>query len=168
MRRSARCITTIRMERCDSSRMIRQARRLLRTQQHERSAGGSNRDRTELRISGDAARYNHREGNDDFSQPGALIPPVRRGAAAAAVQLPDIQISLPQEPNCFCTSAPHPSVRHRNLAFSEFRCMNTSSSSSWTKERLISFSQLEICPFVKTRFWPLALSGSSQRYHLCV
>jgi catalase len=26
-----------------------------------------------LRISGDAARYDHREGNDDFSQPGALF-----------------------------------------------------------------------------------------------
>ncbi len=26
-----------------------------------------------LRISGDAARYNHREGNDDYSQPGALF-----------------------------------------------------------------------------------------------
>lgn len=26
-----------------------------------------------LRISGDAARYDHRQGNDDFSQPGALF-----------------------------------------------------------------------------------------------
>jgi catalase len=26
-----------------------------------------------LRISGDAARYNHREGNDDFAQPRALF-----------------------------------------------------------------------------------------------
>lgn len=26
-----------------------------------------------MRISGDAARYDHREGNDDFSQPRALF-----------------------------------------------------------------------------------------------
>ncbi len=41
------------------------------------SFGGPLQDPTvaepQLRISGDAARYNHREGNDDFSQPRALF-----------------------------------------------------------------------------------------------
>ena len=39
-----------------------------------------------LKIDGDAARWNHREGNDDFQPASRPVPAVRRRAEAAALR----------------------------------------------------------------------------------
>lgn len=49
-----------------------------------------------LRISGDAARYDHREGNDDYAQAGALFRVI--GAAEQADLMDNIAGSLSQAP----------------------------------------------------------------------
>jgi len=45
----------------------------LQAQQLRRAQAGCGRGGTALRISGDSARYDHREGNDDFGQVRALF-----------------------------------------------------------------------------------------------
>ena len=82
-----RSITITTMARCTSMAASRPA---IRTPIYEpNSFGGPVEDKSAkeppLKISGDADRYNHRDGNDDYSQPRALFNLFDAGQKAASV-----------------------------------------------------------------------------------